>query len=126
ADLYNQLSSGSQLLLSFTYTIDADAGWLNNLDAGEEAWVKARFGNASLMTYLGEDLDAGDNDADATHELWWSDAPIDDYGFYLEDVSPLVTGAGTYYLDIGGALSDWDSRREGLGIYLDNITLVVV
>jgi hypothetical protein len=127
ADVYTQLQApGAQLLLSFTYMIDADAEWGNALDAGEEAWVKARFGNASTMNYLGSNLDASDNDADSTPEIWWMDAPEDDVEFFLEDVSSYVTGAGAYYLEIGSALSDWDASNEGLGMYLDNVNLVVV
>ncbi len=120
------IQGGSVLRLSFTYTIDADATWGNALDAGEEGWVKARFGpDAGSMTYLGSDLDQN-VDQDATNEIWWSYQPTDDTGFFNEDVSSLATGAGTYYLDIGGGLSDWDNRREGLGIYIDNINLVVI
>ncbi|MFH0969857.1 MAG: hypothetical protein V1776_00115 [Candidatus Diapherotrites archaeon] len=126
ADVASLIGSGAQVLLSFTYMIDADAGWGNSLDAGEEAWLKVRFGNASTFSYLGSNIDTGDNDADASNEIWWADQPIDTYGFFLQDVSSLVSGSGTYYLEIGGALSDWDSATEGLGIYLDNLNLVVV
>jgi hypothetical protein len=133
AETYTDLSvPGTQLLLSFTYYTDADAGWGNSLDAGEEAWVKLRFGNASAMNYLGSNLDGyglgplEDNDADATPEIWWMDEPVDDVQFFFQDISPYVTGAGTYYLEIGAALSDWDVSTEGFGMYLDNVNLVVV
>lgn len=117
---------GAQLLLSFTYYTDADAAWGNASDAGEEAWVKVRFGNSTTMTYLGSALDASDNDGDSTNEVWWMDGPTDDIEFFLEDVSSHVTGPGDYYLEIGAALSDWDVSTEGFGMYLDNINLVVV
>ncbi len=127
ADVYTALQSpGAQLLLSFTYYTDADAAWGNALDAGEEAWVKARFGNSSTMSYLGSALDASDNDGDSTNEIWWMDEPADDVEFFLQDVSGYVTGPGAYYLEIGVALSDWDVSTEGFGMYLDNINLVVV
>ncbi len=126
ADQWSLIQGGSSLLLSFTYTVDADAGWGNNLDAGEEGWVKARFGrDVSTMTYLGSDLDQN-VDEDATDEIWWSYQPTDTSVFFNQDISSLATGAGTYYLDIGGGVSDWDNKREGLGIYIDNINLVVV
>lgn len=127
ADIYSALQiPGAQLLLSFTYTIDADAGWGNTLDAGEEGWVKAQFGNAILMNDLGGDLDGSDNDADSTPEIWWMDAPVDDIEFFIQDVSSYVTGPGSYYLAMGSALSDWDAPSEGFGMYLDNVNLVVV
>ncbi len=125
ASQWSLIQSGSQLLFTFTYTIDADAGWGNSLDAGEEAWVKVRFGNDTLMNYLGSDLDQN-TDEDATNEIWWSYQPTDESSFFYEDVSSYVSGAGTYYLDIGGGLSDWDNTKEGLGIYIDNINLVVI
>lgn len=126
AQQWSSIQGGSDLLLSFTYTVDADAGWGGSLDAGEEAWVKARFGpDATNMTYLGSDLDQN-VDEDASNEIWWSYQPTDYTDFFLQDVSSLVNGSGTYYLDIGGGLSDWDTAKEGLGIYIDNINLVVV
>lgn len=126
ADQWSLIQGGDSLLMSFTYTIDADAGWGDRLDAGEEGWVKARFGvDESSMTFLGSDLDQN-VDEDATNEIWWSYQPTDSVGFFYQDVSSLVSGVGTYYLDIGGGLSDWDSRREGMGIYIDNINLVVI
>ncbi len=123
---WSDIQAGSELLVSFTYTIDADAGWGNRLDASENGWLKARFGSAMGLTYLGSDLDTNSVEADATPEIWWADPPVDTSGFFLEDVSSLVTGEGTYYLDIGGGLSDWDIAKEGLGIYIDNVNVVVI
>ena len=77
------------------------------------------------MTYLGSNLDLGDDDADATPEIWWKDSPSDDSNYWVQNIAPLITGAGTYYLELGGALSDWDSSNEGVGIYFDNLNLVV-
>lgn len=126
ADQWALIQGGSQLLFTFTYTIDADAGWGNDLDAGEEGWIKVRFtDDANNSSYLGSDLDQN-VDEDATNEIWWSYQPTDDTGFFYEDVSAYASGAGTYYIDIGGGLSDWDNVREGLGIYIDNINLVVI
>lgn len=125
AEQWSLIQSGSDLLLSFTYSVDADAGWGNSLDAGEEGWVKARFGNDVNTFYLGSDLDQN-VDEDATNEIWWSYQPTDDAGFLLENISSLVYGPGTFYLDVGGGLSDWDNAKEGMGIYIDNINLVVV
>ncbi len=124
---YSSIQTGSQLLLSFTYSIDADAGWGNTLEAGEEGWIKARFGNAGGMTYLGSNIDMNDNDADTTNEIWWAEQPSDSSAFFIQNIASLVTtGSGAYYLEIGGALSDWDNSKEGLGIYIDNVNLVVV
>jgi hypothetical protein len=126
SELYSAVQTGSTALLSFTYTVDADGAWGNTVDAGEEAWVKARFGLLGSQRFLGSDLDATDNDADATPELYWADSPADVSNYLIVDVSSLITNSGTYYLDIGGALSDWDASNEGIGIYLDNINLVIV
>lgn len=125
-DQWSLIQGGASLLLTFTYAVDADAGWGNNLDAGEEGWVKVRFGSdVNNMIYLGSDLDQN-VDEDASNEIWWSYQPTDFTAFFYQDVSSLANGAGTYYLDIGGGLSDWESRREGMGIYIDNINLVVI
>lgn len=126
ASHWSSIQGGAQLLFSFTYFVDADAGWGNTLDAGEEGWVKARFGRVGNMTYLGSNLDNGDNDADASNEIWWEDTPVDASGFFNENVASLVTGPGTYYIEIGAGLSDWDGVREGMTAAFDNVNLVVV
>ncbi len=126
---WTDIQGGAQLWLSFIYQIDADAGWGNALDSPEKGWVKARFGQNGNMVYLGSDLDTNSIDADPTNEIWWQDPPTDYTGFFLEDVSSYVTGAGVYYFEVGGGISDWDSVAlgyEGMGIYIDNINLGVV
>lgn len=125
SSMWARVQGGEQLLLSFAYQVDADAGWGNAVDAGEEVWVKARFGRAGAMSYLGSDLDALDDDGDASPELWFADAPTDATAFFVQDVGSLVSGAGSYYFEVGGSLSDWDLSNEGVGIYIDNINLVV-
>ncbi len=123
--MWSRIQGGEQLLLSFAYSIDADAGWGNAADAGEEVWVKARFGNNGGMTFLGSAQDASDDDGDASPEIWFSDTPTDTTQFFIQDIASLVSGSGSYYLEFGGALSDWDLSNEGVGIYIDNINLVV-
>ncbi|MEK6971053.1 MAG: hypothetical protein AABW68_05215, partial [archaeon] len=125
ADTYGLIAGGADANLSFIYIVNTDAVAGNDLDDGEEAWVKIRFGNAGGMAYLGSNLDTGDNDADPTNEVWWMDDPHDTTEFFNQDVSPLITGPGTYYIEIGSALADWDASTEGLDIYIDNINLVV-
>lgn len=125
SSMWSRIQGGGQLLLSFAYQVDADAGWGNSVDAGEEAWVKARFGNSGGMTFLGSDLDASDDDGDSSIEIWFADTPTDATAFFVQDISSLVSGAGDYYLEFGGALSDWDLSNEGVGIYIDNINVVV-
>ncbi|QQR92814.1 MAG: hypothetical protein IPJ89_01050 [Candidatus Iainarchaeum archaeon] len=125
SSMWSRIQGGGQLLLSFAYLVDADAGWGNAADAGEEAWVKARFGSSGNMNYLGSDLDTSDDDGDASPEIWFADTPRDTTAFFTQDISSFVTGTGTYYLELGGALSDWDLGNEGVGIYIDNINLVV-
>ncbi len=123
--MWSRLQTGGTMLVSFSYRIDADATWGNSVDTGEEGWVKTRFGNSGGMTYLGSALDASDDDADLTNEIWWADTPTDSAQFFVQDVTALVLGAGTHYLEIGGALSDWDLSNEGMGIYIDNVNVVI-
>jgi hypothetical protein len=123
--MWSRIQGGEQLLLSFAYSIDADAGWGNGVDAGEEVWIKARFGNSGGMTFLGSAQDTSDDDGDASPEIWFSDTPTDTTQFFMQDIASLVSGSGSYYLEFGGALSDWDLSNEGVGIYIDNINLVV-
>lgn len=125
SEVYTAILSGDQAFLSFTYTLDSDGGFGSQVEAGEEAWVKGRFGLLGGMTYLGNDLDTG-VDEDDTPELYWSYAPSDISEFVILNVTYLVTGSGTYYFDIGGALSDWDASNEGIGVYFDTINLGVV
>ncbi|MFH1752207.1 MAG: hypothetical protein ABH821_04700 [archaeon] len=117
------LQNNRQAIITFRWVADADANWGNELDAGDEAWIKARFGNTEQMHYLGSDLDSGDNDADAFNEVWWADNPEDSFGLFEENVTDYITSPGTYYLDLGGALADWDTQQEGFGAYFDDIDL---
>ncbi|RME15160.1 MAG: hypothetical protein D6797_07255, partial [Bdellovibrio sp.] len=90
-----------------------------------EAWVKARLTTPSQVVWLGSDLDSGDNDADPYNEVWWADNPYDDSGRETYFLTPYITQTGTYYLDFGAFIGDWDKREEGFGAYFDNIKLVV-
>ncbi|NOQ56348.1 MAG: hypothetical protein GQ477_06110 [Nanohaloarchaea archaeon] len=132
AQMYSAIEEGGKAYLSFDYYADD----LDD-DLEEGAWIKARFGNSTVMNYLGSDLDTGHTYSDATPEIWASvDDPNNGWddlvsGVFEDDVSPYITGSDWYYLDFGGKV-DWmdndsngHSTNEGLGAYFDNIELMI-
>ncbi|MDP2666413.1 MAG: hypothetical protein Q8P05_02855 [Candidatus Diapherotrites archaeon] len=126
ADMYSLLTAGKKLRFSFLYSIDPDPTGSNALDNGEESWVKLRFHDQNTITFLGSDLDIGAVDADPTPEIWFKENPSADTRFHVQNLTSLVTGPGTYYIDLGGGLGDWDTPREGVIISFDNLNLVVI
>lgn len=125
SEQYSAIIAGGTAQLSFDWYVDEDAGWGNGLDAGDEAWIKARFITPSTTYWLGSALDTGDNDADAFNEVWFMDNPEDALGHESFDVSSYITSEGTYYFDLGIAVGDWDNN-EGFGGYFDNIMLIII
>ena len=130
--MYSAISSGGTAYLSFDYYADD----LDD-DLEEGAWIKARFGNSTVMNYLGSDLDTGRAYTDSTLDIWASvDDPNNGWddlvaGVFEEDISKYITSVGWYYLDFGGKV-DWvdtdsngHSTTEGLGAYFDNIELTI-
>jgi hypothetical protein len=89
----------------------------------EEVWVKARFGTAGSMTYLGTALDVG---SDASSELGYAkdyEAPGQKVlrGYFDADVTALIKGPGTYYLELGGKVQGWGNPREYMLISFDDV-----
>lgn len=123
--LYNIISGGGKATLNFDWFADEDAGWGNGLDAGDEAWIKARLITPTATVWLGSDLDSGDNDADANNEIWFMDNPQDDSGHESIDISSYITSEGIHYFDLGIAVGDWDNN-EGFGAYFDNIMIIII
>ncbi len=124
--LYGTISGGGKALLSFDWVADQDAGWGNDLDSGDEAWIKARLITPTQTIWLGSDLDTGDNDEDTYNEIWFMDNPVDDYGSENIDITSYITQQGIYYIDLGVAVGDWDQSQEGFGAYFDNIQLIII
>ncbi|MFH1545242.1 MAG: hypothetical protein ABIE23_04115, partial [archaeon] len=116
---YAVISGGGTATLAFSWVMD-DHG----LDGGEEAWIKARFGNAGGMNYLGSNLDGGDDAADPDNEIEWDNNPNDHSGSESIDLSSYITAAGTYYLEFGGKIHGW-GNNEWLEAEFDNINLVI-
>ncbi|MBW6462245.1 MAG: hypothetical protein K0B07_04325 [DPANN group archaeon] len=132
AEMYSAIEAGGKAYFSFDYYADD----LDD-DLEEGAWIKARFGDSTVMNYLGSDLDTGHPYSDNTLEIWASvDNPNNGWddlvaGVFKEDVSRYITSAGWYYLDFGGKV-DWmdsdsngHSTSEGLGAYFDNVELMI-
>ncbi len=130
--MHSAIEAGGKAYLSFDYYADD----LDD-DLEEGAWIKARFGNSTVMNYLGSDLDTDRAYSDDTPEIWASvDDPNNGWddlvsGVFEDDVSGYITDAGWYYLDFGGKV-DWvdadangHSTTEGLGAYFDNIELLI-
>ncbi len=104
--------------LSFDWQFD-DIG----LDISEDVWIKARFGNITSMKYLGSNLDGG---TDNTTEIMYDNNPNSQSGSYKIDVAKNITGAGWYYMDIGGKVRTWSSSGENGIFLLDNVKLAII
>ncbi len=122
------INNGGTASISFDYLFDdSGTGQWAGLDANEEVWIKSRFGGAT-MNYLGFDLDAGDNYADSTPEVWWVNDPYDiSWRTFSFDVTSYITGVGTHYLEFGGKIRTWStggtsSTEDGI-FHFDNILL---
>lgn len=124
SEMYSKISGG-KAQLSFDWYADQDAGWGNGMDAGDEAWIKARLITPSTTVWLGSDLDSGDNDADPYNEIWFMNNPSDDFGHENIDITSYITTEGIYYFDLGIAVGDWDNG-EGFGGYFDNIMILII
>jgi len=111
------LSAGGYALLSFDYTIDD-----HSLDNGDSVWVKARFGNSGGMAYLG--TNDGDTFDDADNDIYYMKSPIDRATTTTQDVTSLITGPGTYYIDIGGKVRQWGNGEYAI-FKFDNIQLTI-
>ncbi len=122
---YNALQNGGSAILSFDWIADADADYGDSLEAGEEAWIKARLTTPSTTVWLGSALDTGDDDADSDNELWFMNDPADDSGSETLNITSSITEMGNYYLDLGAAIGGWSSATEGFGAYFDNVLITI-
>ncbi len=73
------------------------------------------------MHYLGSN-NGGSGDDD-TPEIIYDKNPNDHSGSESIDVSSYITGPGSYYLELGGKVADWENN-EWLETEFDNINLV--
>jgi len=117
SEMHSIISGGGTATLEFTWVFDD-----HSLDNGDAGWLKARFGNASGMNYLGTNV--GGTGDDATPELVYNRNPNDHTGSESIDVASYITAAGTYYLELGGKVSDWENN-EWLEAEFDNLNLII-
>jgi hypothetical protein len=123
-EMHDILQLGGRAEVSFNYEWDESGSW----ESSDQVWIKGRWtsppGTACAEPgpcYLGSDLDIGHDGADGTHEVYTDNDPDGDYsGFFSQDVTGWIDGAGTYYLDIGGKVLR-DSRWERGYFRFDNI-----
>src|SRR3989338_10874573 len=81
--MYTQIQSGATALVSFSYeAFDRETIVGGSDDTEESVWIKARFGNATSMRYLGYDLDTGQGTG-----LFSGTSPTDDTNEILYDYS---------------------------------------
>ena len=118
ADQYEVIRDGANVTLSFNWSF-TNAG----LDNNEDAWVKARFGNTTAMTYLGTQVGGGNDDA--TADIMYQQNPGSTSGSFSQNVKTLITASGEYYLDAGAKVRAWSSNNEHGVFTFDNIDLVI-
>ncbi|MFC2174492.1 LamG-like jellyroll fold domain-containing protein [archaeon] len=116
-DMWSEIASGGTATVYFDWSFTDYA-----LDSGDDAWVKARFGNSTTMTYLGTQVGGGNDDADA--DIMFQSNPADTSGSEAIDVTSLITEAGSHYLELGARVFDWDNN-EGGNFEFDNVDLNV-
>jgi hypothetical protein len=107
-EIYGLAQAGGKVAVSFLYEWDGND---NPFEDSDEAWVKARWESpTSGSHYLGSDLDSSHEGDDGTIEVFAVENPdFDDSGFFYQDITSWMEGAGTYYLDFGGKI---DSNRD--------------
>ncbi len=135
-DMYDGISGGGAVTLGFDWeaqdtSVVSGLGSTPGGGTEEPCYVKARFSSASDTVFLGEDL-GGDTGPDILYATgsnqapWGSPQPYNDS--FSQDVTEYVTGAGSYYLEMG-VLLDGDGGRlgeaEGIIAYFDDIWVKV-
>jgi len=123
-EMYTTLNSSGSAYLSFWYDWNDRNG--NVFESNDQVWAKAIWNSPSSGAhYLGSDLDAGDNGADATLEVATTENPDNDFsGTFSVDLKNWIEGAGMYYLEIGGKILANDNSEYGTWSF-DNIQLVI-
>jgi len=121
-DVYNIVRNGTAIL-SFQYDWD-DRSW-NYFEDSDHAWIKARWTSTAASTYLGSDLDSNMAEHDADNDIASVENPDADMsGTFAQDIAHLITGPGTYYLEIGSKILANDGSEYGT-FYFDNIQLAL-
>ncbi len=117
SEMWSEIQVGGDATLYFDWSFTDYA-----LDTGDAVWVKARFGNSTSMAYLGTNV-GGTND-DASADIMFQNNPVSTSGSEAIDVTSLITAAGSYYLELGARVLDWDNN-EGGNFEFDNVNLNV-
>lgn len=123
-EIYSQVLAGEQVFVSFEYEWDGND---DPFEGGDQVWVKGIWTSPSTGGHwLGSSLDSGHSGADPDLEIATQDNPDTDFsGFFYQNITPWVEGAGSYYLDFGGKLlasstDEWGYFRfddVALGVY---------
>jgi hypothetical protein len=123
------LIGANSIMLNFNYIYE-DWGFENV----ERMWIKARFwDHDGTVTWLGRGMD-GAPEADATNEVFTlrgqnggggNGINLNGNGRYSEEVLTLFDGPGSYYLDMGGKISQWTAAGECGAVGFDNVSMVV-
>lgn len=129
--MYAIIRANGSALLTFDYRLDRSSG----LDFGEAGWIKAMFGNASFMNYLGSDLDGTNVPYDNTPEIFYCEddsgpfrcVPDPYSGKFAIDLFDMINASGFYYVVLGGKAEEWNDSTwdENFRFYFDNVLLEV-
>ncbi len=100
-DIYSEMLLGKSIYVSFNYSWSG-SGFFEDED---EVWIKGRLTTPAGSHWLGSDFDSGHDGADGDPDIMAFDEPDSSFdGFFFQDISPWISGAGTYYLDFGGKI----------------------
>jgi len=114
-EMIESIEDGGSVFLFFKWFL-----WNHDLDAGNKIWLKSRIGNEDGMNFLGSDKDS---EKDDSSEFFYDVTPQDSNGLVKTRVSEHFIKPGTYYLELGVKLDDWE-EGEWAEIEFDNIDIV--
>ncbi|RJQ16826.1 hypothetical protein C4573_02055 [Candidatus Woesearchaeota archaeon] len=121
-EMIDTLATGGRAVVSFDYRWD-DRGTFQTAD---QVWIKARITNASGSYYLGSNLDAGHQGADADLEVYTDNDPDGDYAStFSTDVTGYFSQSGMHYLDFGGKILRNENDEDGR-FNFDNVQVVFI
>ncbi|MCK5641206.1 MAG: hypothetical protein KAJ19_10425, partial [Gammaproteobacteria bacterium] len=127
-EIWNLIQTGSRLAVSFNYEWDGND---DPFEDGDEAWVKARITSpggtsCSGSCYIGTDADNGHNGGDGDLDVYAEENPDNDEtpGYFYADITSLIEGVGTHYLDLGGKLDSSQDSEWGYFMF-DNIAVSI-
>ena len=115
--MWTKVQANSNATLTFDWYVDD-----NGLDNNDDIWVKARMWNGTEMVYLGSQTGGGNDDSYA--DILYDRNPNDQGGSESINVASHITGTGSYYLELGARVRDWDNN-EWADVSFDDLNLVI-